>query len=254
MLLPAETHSLSAACRAEAVWAPLRVAEQGFKETPPPCVTQTGGDDQGTEISHQPAAPSGKVLWGFPCFRLLSDQFWSVLICASIFTPTDVESWGTTVESDNPVPTPTAPLSVWCPAVQPWAPSTLQALLWLGVSSVSQPQAQGLRGAMIIQAQLLFSDYSAAQTLKKKSHVYVAFHLLSKGIRTTSVCNCSHQHPLIVLKYHQMSWTVCLSTSQTGCITTSQFLFVQTFDQQFPHSLQKALFMTMLFMYLFIYC
>lgn len=87
MLLPVETHSLSAACRTEAVWAPLRVAEQGFKETPPPCVTQTGGDDQGTEISHQPAAPSGKVLWGFPasgCFQTSSDLFWSVRLSSPL--------------------------------------------------------------------------------------------------------------------------------------------------------------------------
>lgn len=83
-MFPAEAHTLPAACWPEAVWAPLWVAEQGFKEAPPPCTAQAGWDDQRNEISYQPAAPSGKEL--FPLFILSCLQclilYWSVQVLA----------------------------------------------------------------------------------------------------------------------------------------------------------------------------
>lgn len=61
-MFPAEVHTLPAARWPETVRAPLWVAEQGFKEAPPPRVAQAGWDDPRNQISYQPATPSGKEL------------------------------------------------------------------------------------------------------------------------------------------------------------------------------------------------
>lgn len=106
------------------------MAEPGFQEAPPPGVTQTGGDDQGNEVSHQPAALSGKELSAAFRVRFTSRQVVrKQLICLPASTPTDVESRSATVDSGDPLPAAAPPLSVRRPAVQPRAPSTLQALL-----------------------------------------------------------------------------------------------------------------------------
>lgn len=139
----------------------------------------------------------------------LNYLFWS--ISWPVLLPTDAESWRTETDSSHPVPPPSPPVPVRRPTVQPRASSTLQALLRLGIQSISQPQTQSLCSTMIVKANSLFPFLLHGCAAREETWNPST---AKRGIETISVCMAANSiaYKANASTSRHMCWPMCLST------------------------------------------
>lgn len=255
----AEGHPLSAACWPEALWAPLWVAKQGFKEAPTPCIAQAGWDDQRNESSHQPVAPAGKqhLLKCFYIWRWLSQCFSNVTVSLLINRCWELKHRGWL---QQPPPSPlTSSISLMSssPAMSFFNTSSSSVIGHTEHFSAWSPKSLQYNDNPVTFIVFFLTIWLQRQWW----HWYVEFCLCQRGIKTIPVCTAVNSIP-----YRQnMISTNNICVEQSGFSLPSRRMqynikITVNVHCQFNYNitlilqtLQNALFIIMLFMYLFIY-
>lgn len=150
--------------------------------------------------------PNNSIIFSNPFLGLL------------LLLPTDAESWRTETDSSHPFPPPSPPVPVRRPTVQPRASSTLQALLRLGIQSISQPQTQSLCSTMIVKATHYFPFYYMAAQPERKHEIPP----LPKG--ELRPYQCARQPIALLIRPARQQVDTCVDQcafkpSQVWCIT-----------------------------------